>query len=29
LPVGAQFIGRHFDEPTILQVADFVERGRE
>jgi len=25
LPIGAQFIGKHFDEATILRAADFVE----
>ena len=25
LPIGAQFVGKHFDEATILRVADFVE----
>ena len=25
LPIGVQFVGRHFDEPTILRAADFVE----
>lgn len=27
LPIGVQFIGNQFDEPTILKVADLVERG--
>jgi len=26
LPVGVQFIGKAFDEETILKVADFVEK---
>lgn len=25
LPIGAQFVGKHFDEATILRAADFVE----
>jgi aspartyl-tRNA(Asn)/glutamyl-tRNA(Gln) amidotransferase subunit A len=25
LPIGVQFIGRQFDEPTVLRVADAVE----
>lgn len=28
LPIGAQFVGRQFDEQTILRVADVVERAR-
>ena len=27
LPIGVQILGRHFDEATILQVAEFLERG--
>jgi aspartyl-tRNA(Asn)/glutamyl-tRNA(Gln) amidotransferase subunit A len=26
LPIGVQVIGKHFDEETILRVADFIER---
>jgi aspartyl-tRNA(Asn)/glutamyl-tRNA(Gln) amidotransferase subunit A len=26
LPIGAQVIGRQFDEPTLFRVADTVER---
>jgi aspartyl-tRNA(Asn)/glutamyl-tRNA(Gln) amidotransferase subunit A len=26
LPIGVQFVGKQFDEPTILRAADFVER---
>jgi aspartyl-tRNA(Asn)/glutamyl-tRNA(Gln) amidotransferase subunit A len=25
LPIGVQFVGKQFDEPTILRAADFVE----
>jgi aspartyl-tRNA(Asn)/glutamyl-tRNA(Gln) amidotransferase subunit A len=25
LPIGVQFIGKQFDEPTVLRVADAVE----
>ena len=25
LPIGAQFLGRQFDEATILRVADYLE----
>ena len=26
LPIGLQFVGRQFDEATILRAADFLER---
>jgi aspartyl-tRNA(Asn)/glutamyl-tRNA(Gln) amidotransferase subunit A len=26
LPVGVQIIGKHFDEATVLRVADFIEK---
>jgi aspartyl-tRNA(Asn)/glutamyl-tRNA(Gln) amidotransferase subunit A len=26
LPIGAQILGKQFDEPTILRVADYIER---
>jgi aspartyl-tRNA(Asn)/glutamyl-tRNA(Gln) amidotransferase subunit A len=29
LPIGVQFIGRQFDEPTILRVADVVQMCQE
>jgi aspartyl-tRNA(Asn)/glutamyl-tRNA(Gln) amidotransferase subunit A len=25
LPIGLQILGKHFDEATILKVADFLE----
>ena len=28
LPIGLQILGKHFDESTILRVADFVESSR-
>lgn len=28
LPIGLQILGKHFDEPTILKVADFLETAR-
>ena len=27
LPIGVQILGKQFDEPTILRVAEFLERG--
>jgi len=29
LPIGAQLIGRYFDEETILQIAHYIERNYE
>jgi len=26
LPIGVQFVGRQFDESTILRVADYLEK---
>jgi aspartyl-tRNA(Asn)/glutamyl-tRNA(Gln) amidotransferase subunit A len=29
LPIGAQLIGRYFDEETILRIAHYIERNYE